>query len=369
MSETRMRVTHVAPTSFGGDGLFGGGERYPLELARALAPHVECRLVTFGSKATTYREPDGPEVVVLETLGRLRGHPAQPVARGLAAATRSADVLHVHQPRAAPSRAAAILAKLRNQKVVATDHGLGCSGWAGALPRLIDLFLVVSHYSAQTLRAPTAKTRVIYGGTDPSRFNPGRGHAREGVLFVGRITPHKGVDNLIRALPEGTRLTIVGTTGHDPRSLESVYPALIKGLSRTRDVRLLTEATDEDLARLYRSAAVVVLPSVHHTAYGRRVAISELLGLSLLEAMASATPVICSRVGGLPEVVRHGHTGYLVAPGDVQELRARLTELLSDPPRARKLGNNARRHVMEEFTWERCAQRCLEAYGALKGAT
>jgi glycosyltransferase involved in cell wall biosynthesis len=114
---------------------------------------------------------------------------------------------------------------------------------------------------------------------------------------------------------------------------------------------------------------VVVLPSVHHTAYGRRVAISELLGLSLLEAMASATPVICSRVGGLPEVVKEGHTGHVVAPGDARELRTRLVELLSDPGRARAMGANARRHVMENFTWERCAQRCLETYEELKGAT
>ncbi|HYZ46679.1 MAG TPA: glycosyltransferase family 4 protein [Actinomycetota bacterium] len=364
-----MRVTHVAPTSSGGDGLFGGGERYPLELARALAPHVDCRLVTFGTEPTTYSERDGLEVVVLKTFHRRRGHPAQPIARGLAAATRSADVLHVHQMRAAPSRAAAVLGMLRRQKVVATDHGLGGGGWGGLLPRLFHLFLAVSRYSAQTLRAPPSKTRVIYGGADVQRFEPTPREAREGVLFVGRVTPHKGVDLLIRALPEGARLTIAGTTGHDPGSLESDYPALIKGLARTRDVRFVTEASDEELAKLYRSAAVVVLPSVHHTSYGRQVAISELLGLSLLEAMACATPVICSRVGGLPEVMRDGHTGYVVPPGDVPELRARLSEVLSDTDRARTMGANARRHVIEEFTWQRCAQRCLNAYEELKGAT
>src|SRR5919106_6067453 len=61
-SETSMRVTHVAPTMFGSNGLFGGGERYPLELARALAEHVDCRLVTFGHHEQRWTEGKGLEV-------------------------------------------------------------------------------------------------------------------------------------------------------------------------------------------------------------------------------------------------------------------------------------------------------------------
>jgi starch synthase len=78
--------------------------------------------------------------------------------------------------------------------------------------------------------------------------------------------------------------------------------------------------------------------------------------------MASGTPVVCSRVGGLPEVVREGETGLLVTPGDVAELRDRMATLLSDPARAERMGRRARELVLERFTWPACASRCLAAY-------
>ena len=83
---------------------------------------------------------------------------------------------------------------------------------------------------------------------------------------------------------------------------------------------------------------VLVLPSVHCTCYGKWINVSELLGLVVLEAMASGTPVVCSRIGGLPEVVQHGVTGYLVRPGDTGELRERLSQLLCDRALAVRLG-------------------------------
>jgi glycosyltransferase involved in cell wall biosynthesis len=123
--------------------------------------------------------------------------------------------------------------------------------------------------------------------------------------------------------------------------------------------------SDEELASLYRQAAVVVLPSVNVTCYGRRIAVSELLGLSLLEAMASGTPVIASRVGGVPEVVADGVTGYLVDPGDTAALREQLAALLGRPRLARRLGDNARELVLERFTWDAVARRCLDSYNEL----
>jgi glycosyltransferase involved in cell wall biosynthesis len=110
---------------------------------------------------------------------------------------------------------------------------------------------------------------------------------------------------------------------------------------------------------------VLVLPSVQRTCYGRPVAISELLGLSVLEAMASGTPVICSRIGGLPEVVQDGETGFLVTPGDIDELHDRLAALLADPARTARMGRAARDVVLERFTWRACAARCMAAYEEL----
>jgi starch synthase len=114
---------------------------------------------------------------------------------------------------------------------------------------------------------------------------------------------------------------------------------------------------------------VFVLPSVETTCFGERVAISELLGLSVLEAMASGTPIVASRIGGVPEIVVDGETGFLVEPGDATELHDRLELLLGDEKLARRMGDAGRDRVLQDFTWARCAERCLAAYeGLLSGA-
>ncbi|HEV3407293.1 MAG TPA: glycosyltransferase family 4 protein [Gaiellaceae bacterium] len=360
-----MRVVHVAPTPFGPAGIYGGGERYALELGRAHARRVDCELVTFGRAGRRWREPGGLRVRVLRSLAFLGGHPAHPVALGLGHALGGADVVHAHHLRSTPSRLAAVHALVRRFPAAVTDHGLGGGDWAGLLPRLFDRFLTVSAYSARELGAPPSRTRVIYGGADPDRFSPDRDAVRSGVLFVGRVTPHKGIDRLIEALPEDAELRIAGSAGHDPDPPERDYPRLLERLAAGRRVRFLGAVPDSDLPALYRHAEVLALPSVHRTRYGREIAVSELLGLAALEAMASGTPVVASAVGGLPEVVEDGVTGFLVEPGNVEELRARLTEVLADRRLAERLGRNARERVLATFTWEACADRCLAAYSEL----
>jgi glycosyltransferase involved in cell wall biosynthesis len=206
---------------------------------------------------------------------------------------------------------------------------------------------------------------VIYGGADPDRFRPDPASLRRGVLFVGRLTPHKGVDRLIQALPPGALMRVAGSTGHDPAPPERDYPKLLRQLAADRDVNFLGPVDEAELPALLRGAAVLVLPSVGRTCYGRTVEVSELLGLVVLEAMASGTPVVCSRLGGLPEIVQDGQTGFLVEPGNVAELRERLAELLGDAALAERLGKNAREVVQRRFTWQACARRCLEAYREL----
>jgi glycosyltransferase involved in cell wall biosynthesis len=256
-------------------------------------------------------------------------------------------------------------ARIRRIPTAVTDHGLAGGDWFRLLPRLFDRFLTVSAYSARQLGAPASRTRVVYGGADPVRFSPDPELGRRGVLFVGRLTPHKGIDRLIEAMPEEVQLRVVGSAGHDPAPPESGYPELLRRLAARRRVEFLGAVPDPDLPALYRSAHVLALPSVHVTCYGRQVAVSELLGLAAIEAMASGTPVVASRLGGLPEVIEDGVTGFLVEPGNIDELRARLAEVLGDRRFAEQLGRNARERVLETFTWDACAERCLAVYSEL----
>jgi glycosyltransferase involved in cell wall biosynthesis len=362
-----MRVVQVAPTLFGPAGLFGGGERYPLELGRALARYVDCELVTFGRTAGAWRDSSGLRLRILRSIGLVGGHPAHPIAYGLGRALAEADLVHAHHLRSTPSRFAAVNARIRGIRTAVTDHGLGGGDWAGLLPRLFDRFLTVSAYSARELAAPASRTRVVYGGADPARFSPDPATTRRGILFVGRLTPHKGVDRLLEALPENAVLRVVGSAGHDPDPPEREYPELLRRLAAERHVEFLGVVPDRDLPSLYRNAQVLALPSVHRTCFGREIRVSELLGLAAIEAMASGTPVVASSLGGLPEVVEHGVTGFLVEPGNIAELHERLVQVLGDRRLAERLGRNARERFLGRFTWEACAERCLAAYTELVG--
>lgn len=356
-----MRVIHVAPTPFGVDGLFGGGERYPLELARALAAHVDCRLLTFGVRPAAILDPSGLRIRMLRAVYYHHGHPVHPLAPGLPFSL-DADVIHTHHLKSLPGKMAALTAQATGARLAVTDHGMQGGDWGGLLQHLFDRFLPVSAYSARQMGAPPGRTRVIYGGADPQRFFPDPLEDRSGVLFVGRITPHKGVERLIEALPEGADLIVAGSEGHDKKAPESGYPTLLRRLASGRDVQFTGPISDEQLSVMYRRARVLVLPSVERTVYGREIAVSELLGLVVLEAMMSGTPVICSAVGGLPEIVEDGVTGFLVVPGNVECLRERIEQILYVPGLARRMGNAAREAALERFTWDGCARRCLDAY-------
>lgn len=328
---------------------------------------MACELITFGRSARLEIDSTGLRHRTLAAVAWLGGHPAHPLAPALplVIARSHPTWLHTHHMRSLPSQMAVVGARVGGARTAVTDHGLQGTSWGGLLPRLFDRFLTVSAYSAAELHAPAARTRVIYGGADPDRYYPDPGLTRRGVLFVGRLTPHKGVDRLLRALPPGATARLVGTAGHDPRPPERDYPGLLRALAHDRDVEFLGTAHDTDLPRLYRSAEVFVLPSVERTVYGKRVLVSELLGLAALEAMASGTPVIASRLGGLREIVEDGQTGFLVSPDNPAELAARLEQVLGDPALARRLGARAREVVLERFTWAQVAQRCLDAYAEM----
>ena len=134
------------------------------------------------------------------------------------------------------------------------------------------------------------------------------------VLFAGRLSPEKGILELVAAT-EGMNLVVAGD-----------------GPLRTLVPRALGFVPHEELERLYDRAAVVVLPSYR-----------EGLPLCVLEAMAHGRPVVATRVGGIPELVEDGVTGFLVEPGDVAGLRVALERLLADPMLRRRMGREARR--------------------------
>lgn len=357
----RPRVAVLYPTPFGDEGVFGGGERYAVELARTLARHTPTRLVTFGPRARM--ETDGPlEVAVHEPLTYLRGARNNPLSLGFLRDLQDVDVIHCAAWNTLATDLATLYARITRKRVYVTDVGGGASvtlqGWL-PVTDWVDGFLLIAEEGGRQFLAQRDRWRVILAGIDTGRYHPPAPPAvpdRRGVLFVGRLLPHKGVDVLIEAVDPGTPLTLVGRPYHEE------YHGLLKRLSEGKDVTFVTDASDEQVVGFYQSAAVSVLPSVNRTVYGDVTELPELLGFTALEAMACGAPVITTRVGGMHHVVLDGETGYLVPPSDPAALRDRLRRLLDDPGHAARLGRAARRRIEEVFTWDQVARRCLEAY-------
>ncbi len=352
------RVAVVYPTPFGEDGIFGGGERYAHELARALARRTPTRLVSFGSRPR--RDFEGPlEVSIHEPLRWVHGMKTNPFSVSFLRDLADVDVVHCLAWNTLVTDLSVIFARATGRKAMVTDVGGGASvtlvRWL-PIARWVDRFLLIAEEGGSQFLAHRDRWSILFAGIDTESFRPDPEVRRQGVLFVGRLLPHKGVDVLIEAVDPGVPLRIVGRRYHDE------YFALLQRLAAGKDVTFVTDATDEQIRDFYRAAAVSVLPSVYRTVYGDETALPELLGFTAMEAMACGAPVVVSRVGGMHHVVDDGVTGYLVPPGDPAALRDRLRRLLADPELAGRMGRAARLRIEELFTWDGVARRCLEAY-------
>ena len=359
------RVLHIVPALFDMSGSVGGAERYALELARHMADRVPTRLLSFGDDSRN------------EILGRLQirisGKPyyvreqrMNPLSWDIVDEIGHAEVVHCHQQHVAASSLAALLSRIRGRKIFVTDHGGG--GWdvSSYIPtdRWYHGHLHVSEYSRRVSgHGADLRSHVILGGVDTEKFSPPPLKTRRsGVLFVGRLLPHKGVDNLIRAIPPRTiqpelPLTIIGPKLHDR------YFSDLQSLSAGKPVSFRTEVSDEALVEAYRNALCVVLPSVYRNMYGTETRVPELLGQTLLEAMACGTPAICTDVASMPEVVENNVTGFVVPAGDPEILREKLLWLQQHPAEAAAMGTAGRRRVLEKFAWSAVVEHCLRIYG------
>jgi phosphatidylinositol alpha-1,6-mannosyltransferase len=170
------------------------------------------------------------------------------------------------------------------------------------------------------------------------------------LLSVCRLVARKGVSDVIRALAEfkkGERpALVIASDGLERATLEMLAAEL--GVSD--DVRFLGDVNHDDLMTAYAACdAFVMVPK----SLGADV---EGFGIVYLEAALFGKPSIGSRSGGVPEAVRHEETGLLVPPGDLAALVAALHRLRDEPDLARRLGEQGRRRVLNEFGWSRQAR-------------
>ncbi|MFD0305590.1 glycogen synthase [Streptomyces sp. NPDC127119] len=212
-----------------------------------------------------------------------------------------------------------------------------------------------------------AKVHIVHNGIDTSLYRPDHGTdvlerlgidtARPYVLFVGRITRQKGVPHLLRAVRDidPAAQVVLCAGAPDTPEIDQEFRVLFEELSRVREgVHWIPQMLPRpEVIQLLTHAAVFVCPSVY-----------EPLGIVNLEAMACGTPVVASRVGGIPEVVEDGETGVLVSVDEDFEtgLAQALDSVLGDAGAARRMGEAGRQRAVGEFGWDAVARRTVRLY-------
>ena len=204
------------------------------------------------------------------------------------------------------------------------------------------------------------------------------------VLFVGRVSPEKGVHDLVKAFHRvlerfpDARLRIAGGVGSAPyefivglsnephvTALRVFYEREGDGKRDPYGVWLEREAGEEmgkriffegriphsDVAKYYERAAVLVNPSL-----------SESFGITLVEAMMHRVPVVATRVGGMTYTVDHGITGLLVDPADTSALASAICDVLEDRGKARRMGDAGRKKAIDKFSWEATMDLLLDHF-------
>jgi glycogen synthase len=308
-----------------------------------------------------------------------------------------ADVVHCHTWY---THMAGILSKLNyGIPLVVTAHsleplrpwkreqlggGYDCSSWVEkTATEMADAVVCVSEGTKadvmQHFNVDPAKLHIIYNGIDPTEYykqDPSEALDRFGidkeqpyVLFVGRITRQKGIIHLVEAIKHmhpGYQIVLCAGAPDTPEIAEEMKIAVDEA-KKTRDgIFWIDEMVDKPtVIKLYGGAAVFCCPSVY-----------EPFGIINLEAMACETPVVGSAVGGIPEVVVHDETGYLVplaqshespfAPLNpeafAKDLAHQVNRLMENPERREAFGKAGRQRAIEHFSWASIAKQTQALY-------
>ena len=227
------------------------------------------------------------------------------------------------------------------------------------------LLVTVSNYSSKKMTqfygVDPKKIRIVPNGVDTNRFKPTKVNpklkqqigidSKLCILFVGRLIPRKGLPYLAEAAKHIIKeypQTLFVIVGNGP--LKSSLKARLEKTGLSRNFNFLGDVNESVLPALYNCADIFVLPSIQ-----------EGQGIALLEAQATAKPVVAFDVGGVREAVRNKETGFLMKP-DSRQLAEAVMKLLANYSLREKMGSNGREYVSANFSWDVCAQKMLKVY-------
>ena len=212
----------------------------------------------------------------------------------------------------------------------------------------VDLFLAPSCFLAQMIaqRIPPNKTRVLHNGVDIDQFNSN--YQDEGYgLFFGRLSREKGIVTLLEAhqlIADSLTLKIAGAGPMEDELRKKYLYAEFLGYKES-----------EELNDIIAKSAFVVVPSNWY----------ENCSMVVLEAMAMSKPVIASNIGGIPEQVEDGKTGFLFEMGNVQKLADKMRVLAKNSKLRRNMGREGRKKVEKEYSLDAHCAKLMKIYEEL----
>ena len=277
------------------------------------------------------------------------------------------DLIHAHW--LIPQGLIAVIAIFltsRRIPVLCTSHGGDLYGLKGRLLTRLKKWIITNSKAltvvsrsmreeVKRLVADHEKVHVIPMGTDlKSRFVPPETRQNKGsLLFVGRLVEKKGLRYLIDALPlilkkhPQASLRIAGD-GPEKGTLQLQS----KRLGINDHVRFLGAVKNKSLPDLYRTADVVVFPSVIAGGGDR-----EGFGLVLVEALGCECATVVTDLPAMQDIIVDGKTGFVVPQKNVQKLAEKIVSLLDDPEMGRSVGKEGRRFVVERYDWDEIAKQ------------
>lgn len=376
--------------------IYGGAGVHVTELVKALRTSIDVRVRAFGAD----RDEDGTTAYGVPTELGAANAAVQTLGTDLEIVpdVAGADVVHSHTwyanfaghlasllhgiPHIVTAHS---LEPLRPWKAEQLGGGYAVSSWIEktAYEGAAAIVAVSEGMRQDILRSYPSldpdSVRVIYNGIDVGSWHPvsdpellarlGVDASRPSVVFVGRITRQKGLPYFLRAaelLPPEVQVILCAGAPDTPQIMAEVE-GLVRGLQETRNgvVWIDRMLSRHELCTILSAATTFVCPSVY-----------EPLGIVNLEAMACGAAVVGTATGGIPEVVVDGVTGRLVPIEQVQDgtgtptdpecfvadLARVLTEVVSDPERARTYGEAGRERATNDFSWQSIADQTAALY-------
>ncbi|MDY0747545.1 glycosyltransferase family 4 protein [Paucibacter sp. R3-3] len=355
-----------------GNAIVGGMERWVERLIERLPPErfvvsalVPCegpfaeRLRALGTNVVATPMPSDPSWDSIQLAASLVRH-------------AGVHLLHAHLPNA--HVLAALAGRLAGRPVLATVHGRQLTLADLELHRSAGSHLSAvcrqTYFHALGLGVQPSLLSFDPNGVDCAVFQPRSRTQRSGLLrtrlglapdvpllgFAGRLSPEKGPEVFVRSIwPLLARLkqahAVIAGDGPMRAGLEREIGQL-RLHKRVHFVGLV-----EDMAGFY--GEIDLLANTSH---------SEAMPLNVMEAMASGVPVVATRVGGVPDIVAHGYDGWLVAPGDCDDIGGRCAGLLADAALRAQFGAHARQRVLKHFNLDRCTAQVQQLLVRLAGS-